>query len=372
MVRDRGTSLLKDQKMISEQFIEQNYPELWKYIEADEVTDVDFNCGNLWISTVDAITYKAEDKNITEQYMRQVAKSISTHTGIPFNATTNRMFVSTEILRVTCIHESVSYGQISICLRKEIAELRFTEQEAIQKGFCSQETYNLLRNCILAHKNVNVCGIPHTGKTETVKKFSGYIPLHEKVITVEDVAELHYSKIYPMHNCVELKTGADGFRQCINDSLRMNPSWIIFGEAIGGNTAFLLETWSNGVSTISTTHTNDTRDIADKVINSADLKMDSERVTNQVYKNLGVAVLMKKKIIDGEKINRYIDQLTFYYRKNGKNGLAMVVKDGVLYPEKMPDFIREEIETEIGRDVFSAPPIEKGMEILDEKEEKEE
>lgn len=372
MVPDRGANKLNEKKMISEKFIEENFPELWKYIKSDVVTDVDFNCGNLWISTVDAITHQEKDEIITEQYMREVARSISTHTGIPFNVKKNRMFVSTEILRVTCVHESVSYGQISVCLRKEIAELRFTEQEAIQSGFCSQETYNLLRNCIQAHKNINVCGIPHTGKTETVKKFSGYIPLHEKVITIEDVAELHYSKIYPMHNCVELKTGEDGFRQCINDSLRMNPSWIIFGEAIGQNTAFLLETWSNGVSTISTTHTNDTRDIADKVINSADLKMDSERVINQVYKNLGVAVLMKKKIIDGNKIKRYIDQLTFYYRKDGKNGLAMVVKDGILRPEKMPNFIKEEIEKEIGRDVFSASPIEKGMETLNEEKKKEE
>ena len=95
--------------------------------------------------------------------------------------------------------------------------------------------------------------------------------------------------------------------------------------------------------------------IGDKLVNSADLKEDSERVTNQVYKNLGVAILMRKKIVEDNKILRYIDQVTFYYRKKGENGMAMVVKDGVLRPKKMPEFIREEIEREIGRDIYSAP-----------------
>lgn len=362
MERKRGSNISKEPEGISEKFLEEYFPELWKYVEPDRVTDVDFNCGNLWISTIDAITYRVEDEEITEDYMRKVAHSIAVRTGKPFNEIKNRMYVATETLRVSCVHEIVAYGQISMCLRKETAELRFTEQEAVGSGFCSQETYNLLRNCILAHKNVTVCGIPHAGKTETVKKFSGYIPEHEKVITVEDVAELHYSKIYPTHNCVEMNVGDGGFRQCINDSLRMNPSWIIFAESIGENTALLLETWSNGVSTLSTTHVNDTRDIPDKIINSSDLTMDSERVTNQVYKNLGVAVLMKKKTVEGNKIQRYIDQLTFYYKKDRKNGYAMVVKDGELHPDKLPDFIREEIEREIGRDVFSAPSVEKEAE----------
>lgn len=348
-----------NENSITEDFLKENFPELWKYVEPINVTDVDYNSGNLWISTVNEITYKVNDKNITEGYMRNVAKAISVRTGYEFNAKKDRMYVATEILRVSCVHQSTSYGNISVCLRKEIAALRFTEEEAIETEFCDQKTYNLLRNCILAHKNLTVCGIPHTGKTETVKKFSGYIPEHEKVITIEDVAELHYAKIYPMHNCVELKVGIGGVKQCLNDSLRMNPTWIIYGEAIGENTENLLESWSNGVATISTIHTDDTRDIADKIINSADLKMDSERVTNQVYKNLGVAVLMRKKTVDGKKISRYIDQITFYYRKDRKNAYTMVVKDGVLHADKLPEFIREEIEREIGRDVFSAPLVEK-------------
>ena len=347
----------KEKIINSEDILLQKFPDLWKYIEPDNVTDVDFNSGNLWISTTDTITQKVVDEKITEEYMRNVANSIAVHTGKTFNAMVTRMFVASDILRVSCVHPKVSGKHISVCLRKELADIRFTEEEAIANGMCDQATYNLIRNAILANKSITVCGLPHAGKTELVKKFSGYIPEYEKVITIEDVAELHYSKIYPNHNCIELSIGEGGVRECLNDALRMNPARILFSEVIGVNTAHLLECWSNGVPTIATTHTDDTRDIGDKLVNSADLKEDSERVTNQVYKNLGVAILMRKKIVKDNKILRYIDQVTFYYRKKGENGMAMVVKNGVLRPKKMPDFIREEIEREIGRDIYSAPEL---------------
>lgn len=343
----------KRENAISEEFLLENFPELWKYIEPKNVTDLDFNCGNLWISKTDEITQLVDDPVINEKYMRNVANSIAIRTGTEFNPKKNRMFVATETLRVTCVYPTVSNGRISVCLRKELAEVRFTKKEAISNGFCEPDTYNLLQNCVLAKKNMTWCGMPAAGKTEGVKKFSSYIFPYEKVITIEDTPELHFAQINPGHNCIELKTGTEGYQQCINDALRMNPAWMLFGEAIGGNTKYLLEVWSNGVATMNTLHVGDIRDIPDKIVNSSGLHEDSERITEQVYKNLGMAVLVKKKMVDKKKIKRYIDQVCFYYRKGEENGLALFVKNGVLRPECIPDFIRKEIEEEIERDIFS-------------------
>ena len=86
MVRDKGRSILNDQKVISEQFIEENFPELWKYVSPQEVTDIDFNCGNLWISKTNEATQQIQDEVITEKYMQNVAQSLALFSGKAFNA----------------------------------------------------------------------------------------------------------------------------------------------------------------------------------------------------------------------------------------------------------------------------------------------
>ena len=339
----------------NETILAERFPELWKYVSPENVTDVDYNCGNLWVSTTDKITEKIEDTSITENYMRNVVKTIGIYTGKSFNAIDNLLCVDTDTLRVTCVHESVSNNSISACLRKENAGLRFTMEQAIEEGLCDLTTFYLLINCVLAGFNFTFCGVPGTGKTEILKHLSSYIPGHEKVITIEDVSEIHYSRINPNHNCIELKVGQASYAECITKALRMNPSWIIFGEALGKNTQQLIECWSNGVATMSTLHVNDARNIPDKIVNALGLKQDTERIMNQVHNDVGIAVLLKKKVFANNHIKRHIDQICFYFREEGINGKALIFENGVLYPKRVPSFILAKIEKELGRSIFSSP-----------------
>lgn len=344
---------MSEKKELKEEQLHERFPELWKYVLPKEVTDVDFNCGNLWISKTNEATQKIHDENITEEYMRNVAKSIALFSGKSFNAKENRLCVDTESLRVTCVHESVSNEHISICLRKEIAELRFTMDEAIEDGFCSRETFNMLVNFVLYGINMTFCGIPGTGKTETLKNISSYIPKSDKVICIEDVSEIHYAAINPDHNCVEMKIGTDGYERCIIDALRMNPQWILFGESLGKQAQSLMECWSNGVYTMSTLHVNDVRNIADKIVNALGMNIDTERVINQVHNDVGIAVLLKKKTVNKTEVKRYIDQICIYYRYDETNGQALVVEDGVLYSERIPKYMRKRVEKELGHNILS-------------------
>ncbi len=345
-----GTNLKKELK---EEQLQERFPELWKYVSPKEVTDIDYNCGNLWISKTNEATRMIQDELITEEYMQNVAQSIALFSGRSFNEKENRLCVDTESLRVTCVHPNVSNGQISICLRKEVAELRFTMDEAIEDGFCSRETFNMLINFVLYGMNMTFCGIPGTGKTETLKNISSYIPKADKVICIEDVSEIHYAVINPDHNCVEMKIGTDGYERCIIDALRMNPQWILFGESLGKQAQPLMECWSNGVFTMSTLHVNDARNIPDKIVNALGLRIDTERVVNQVHNDVGIAILLKKAKIGETGIKRYIDQVCIYYRYQNTNGAALVVEDGILYKEKIPEHIRTRVEKEIKRDIFS-------------------
>lgn len=342
-------------KQINERFLAERFPELWKYLLPDDVTDVDYNCGHLWISTTKKLTEKIEDPLITEDYMRNVAKTIGICTGKSFNAAENLLCVDTDTLRVTCVHESVSNNTLSACLRKENAGLRFTTEQAIHDGFCDEYAFYMLINCVLCGYNFTFCGIPGTGKTEILKHLSSYIPSHEKVITIEDVSEIHYSTINPNHNCIELKVGITTYEACITNALRMNPSWIIFGEALGKNTQQLLECWSNGVATMSTLHVSDARNIPDKIVNALGVKQDTLRITSQVHNDVGIAVLLKRKITTGNQIKRYVDQICFYYREEGVNQKALILEDGIFYPKRIPSLLRDKIEKELGRSVTSSP-----------------
>lgn len=344
---------MEDKHIINENFLQQRFPELWKHLSPPDVTDVDYNCGNLWVSTTDHVTEKIKDETITENYMRNVAKTISLCTGKSFNAQENILCVDTNTLRVTCVHESVSNNQLSACLRKENDQLRFTMEQAIDDGFCDEPTFHFLINCVLSGFNFTFCGVPGTGKTETLKHLSSYIPNYEKVISIEDVGEIHYSKINPSHNCIELKIGLAGYEECITKALRMNPSWLLFGEALGKNAKHLLQCWSNGVATMSTLHVNDARNIPDKILNSLGLHAGNERIINQIHNDVGIAILLKKKEINDRQIKRYIDQICFYYRKNGINGQSLILENGTLYPERIPTFMYSKIEEETGREIFS-------------------
>ena len=135
----------------------------------------------------------------------------------------------------------------------------------------------------------------------------------------------------------------------------MNPSWIMFGEALGKNTQYLLECWSNGVSTMSTLHVNDARNIPDKIVNALGLKQDTERVMNQVHNDVGIAVLLKKKVSKNNQMKRYIDQVCFYFRQEGVNGKVLIVENGVLYLKRIPAFLLAKIEKELGRTIDSSP-----------------
>ena len=106
---------------------------------------------------------------------------------------------------------------------------------------------------------------------------------------------------------------------------------------------------------MSTLHVSDARNIPDKIVNALGLKQDTERVMNQVHNDVGIAVLLKKKITDDQQIRRYIDQICVYFRQEGINGTALILENGTLYPGRIPAFLRAKIEKELGRTLCSSP-----------------
>ena len=127
--------------------------------------------------------------------------------------------------------------------------------------------------------------------------------------------------------------------QAIKSCLRMNPKWIMLSEARSKEVKYLLESWSTGVRGMTTLHTDDVRNIPDRILNMLESRIDAERMENDIYQALDVGILIRKGRRDDGAVYRYIDQVCFFFRENYSNEIFMVVSDGKIVTKDLPKII---------------------------------
>ena len=341
---------------LKDEDIQRTFPEIWKCLEDEDVTDLDFNCGNIWQSRVSVIPTKVENPILTEEYWEKFAALVGKSVNCNFNPQEHTAMADTETLRITCLHKSQSKsGLTNVNIRKSLGGLRINREYALENGYCDEPTMNMLENCVRAHESIVFCGLPAAGKTEGLKLFASVIPKHEKVITIEDVAEIHYSLVNHGASCAELRFLDGNYKGPLGTALRMNARRIMFGEIRGGNDmeAFL-ECVSNGIPIMTTTHTNDAGMFPDRGVNMLHDGANAERVRASLHSYVNISVLLKVKTSADGKIRRYIDQVCFFSRDNEeeKNKAVLVVEDGTLYKDRIPAKAKKRIEEAIGQDIF--------------------
>ena len=337
---------------------------LWKYVANQDITDIDYNGTELWLTNVYNERYKVNqqyvDENITGNFVEQFTQRIANVVSRQFNKRNPELEAETSELRVTILHESVARSGRTISIRKTPPVIRLTAEKALAEGFCEKEIMSLLINCVTSHMNLTFCGMPGIGKTECVKFFSQFIPANERVITIEDTLEIRYGKTNPGKDCVEMKVSEDtfGYAEAIKSSLRLNPKWIMLSEARSKEVKYLLESWSTGVRGMTTLHTDDVRNVPDRILNMMENRADADRMENDIFQALDVGVLVRKKNDEDGIARRYIDQMCFYIRQKGKNQIEMVVYDGKCVLKQLPEsvmqlFLRSGVE-----DPFYSPVLE--------------
>lgn len=337
---------------------------LWKYVSNQDITDIDYNGTELWLTNVFNERFKVNqqyvEEHITPAFVEQFTQRIANVVSRQFNKRNPQLEAETSELRVTVLHESVARSGRTISIRKTPPVIRLTAEKALEEGFCSKEILALLMNCVESHMNLTFCGMPGIGKTECVKFFSQFIPANERVITIEDTLEIRYSKTNPGKDCVELKVSEDtfGYADAIKSSLRLNPKWIMLSEARSKEVKYLLESWSTGVRGMTTLHTDDVRNVPDRILNMLENRSDADRMENDIFQALDVGVLVRKKTdADGMK-RRYIDQLCFYVRDKGVNKVEMVVFDGKCIVKELSDNVMQLFERSGISNPFISPVLE--------------
>ena len=172
--------------------------------------------------------------------------------------------------RVNVVLTPIALCGPTLTIRK-FSKTPMTVERLIKYGSITQEIADKLELLVRAKYNIFICGGTGSGKTTFLNAMSNYIPKDERVITIEDSAEL---QIVGVANLVRLETrnanaagaGQITIRDLIKSSLRMRPERIVVGEVRGGEALDMLQAMNTGHDgSLSTGHANSTQDMLSRL-----------------------------------------------------------------------------------------------------------
>lgn len=172
--------------------------------------------------------------------------------------------------RVNVVLPPIALCGPTVTIRK-FSKTPMTIEKLIEYGSITQEIADILQLLVKAKYNIFISGGTGSGKTTFLNALSNYIPKDERVITIEDSAEL---QIEGIENLVSLETrnanasgaGQITIRDLIKSSLRMRPERIIVGEVRGGEALDMLQAMNTGHDgSLSTGHANSTEDMLSRL-----------------------------------------------------------------------------------------------------------
>ena len=172
--------------------------------------------------------------------------------------------------RVNVVLPPIARNGATVTIRK-FSKTPMTIEQLIKFGSITQDIANVLEKLIRAKYNIFICGGTGSGKTTFLNALSNYIPKEERVITIEDSAEL---QIVGIDNLVSLETrnanasgaGQITIRDLIKSSLRMRPERIVVGEVRGAEALDMLQAMNTGHDgSLSTGHANSTKDMLSRL-----------------------------------------------------------------------------------------------------------
>lgn len=166
--------------------------------------------------------------------------------------------------RVNAVIRPVSIDGPSITIRKFNKD-KLSIQQLIDFGSLTPQMSEFIRACVLAHLNIVISGGTGSGKTTLLNVLSSYIPEEERIITIEDAAELQLQQDHVLRMETKVANtdgkGSVTIRDLVRNSLRMRPDRIVVGECRGGEALDMLQAMNTGHDgSLTTLHANSPRD----------------------------------------------------------------------------------------------------------------
>ena len=166
--------------------------------------------------------------------------------------------------RVNAVIPPVAIDGPTITIRKFSRE-RLKVEQLVEFGSLTSEVAELLRACVAARLNILISGGTGSGKTTLLNVLSGFIPEDERIVTIEDAAELqlHQEHVVRMESKPPNTEGGGvvTIRDLVVNALRMRPDRIVVGECRGGEALDMLQAMNTGHDgSLTTLHANTPRD----------------------------------------------------------------------------------------------------------------
>lgn len=229
--------------------------------------------------------------------------------------------------RVNAVIPPVAIDGPSITIRKFALE-KLTVQDLINYGSITQIAADFLQACVEARLNVIISGGTGSGKTTLLNILSGFIPKTERIVTIEDSAELqlqqeHVVRLETQPLDIERRNEVT-IRDLVRNSLRMRPDRIVVGEVRGGETIDMLQAMNTGHDgSLTTLHSNSPRDALSRMETMAMMSgMDLPiRVIREQIASAVDVIVQQSRFTDGTR------KVTFITEVAGMEGDTIVMTD---------------------------------------------
>ena len=229
--------------------------------------------------------------------------------------------------RVNAIIAPLALSGPTITIRK-FSKKALTPDDFIRFGTWTHNAAEFMKLCVWLRKNVIVAGGTGSGKTTLLNLLSGYIPHNERIITVEDAAELrlqqpHVVRLEARPPNIEGK-GAVPIRDLVKNCLRMRPDRIIVGECRGGEALDMLQAMNTGHDgSLTTVHANSPRDVISRLetmVLMSGMELPSRAIREQIASAVDI-IIHESRLSDGSRKVTAITEVT------GLEGNQIVMQD---------------------------------------------
>lgn len=239
--------------------------------------------------------------------------------------------------RVNAIIPPLAIDGPSITIRK-FAEDPFKIEDLVSFGTLSSKMGELLKYCVQGRLNVFVSGGTGSGKTTTLNVLSSFIPEDERIVTIEDSAELQLSQ----EHVVRLETRATNvegkgevtIRDLVKNSLRMRPDRIIVGEVRSGEALDMLQAMNTGHDgSLTTGHANSPRDMLSRIetmVLMSGMNLPIKAIRDQVASAIDI-IIQQSRLMDGSRKITYITEV------QGMEGDVIILQDIFKYEQRGTD-----------------------------------
>lgn len=197
---------------------------------------------------------------------------------------------------------------------RKFRQTPFTLQDYLENGSLTDKAAYFLHACVIARVSVVVSGGTGTGKTTFLNALSGLIPENERIVSIEDVAELNLQHPnWVRLEAVRRSDGAVSTRDCLINALRMRPDRIIVGECRRDETFEMLQAMNTGHDgSMTTVHANGPRDCLTRIeslILTSNIEMPLPALRKQMATAIDIIVQLRRNK-DGSRVVQEIVELT--------------------------------------------------------------